>query len=202
VAPLAAYLRSLNPHLPRSIQILQAGGLANAFGNGLIIPFLFIYLNNVRGIGYDTAGLIVGTNAAVGLIVGPLFGPLIDRVGGRRTLAVSLLFLLVGFGGYPFIETAWQGFLVSALAGIGNGGFWPSQSSLLAGLAYAVLPIKLSPKALGPLRDFEKVAGIGVVLWLLVRLTPRDVVVEHLDALDRPSLWSRLRKRADTGEQG
>ncbi len=77
-----------------------------------------------------------------------------------------------------------------------------ARASLLAGLAYTVLPIKLSPKALGPLRDFEKVAGIGVVLWLLVRLTPRDVVVEHLDALDRPSLWSRLRKRAATGEQG
>ena len=37
--PLAAYLRSLNPRLPRSVQALQTGGLFNAFGNGLVLPF-------------------------------------------------------------------------------------------------------------------------------------------------------------------
>ena len=75
-----------------------------------------------------------------------------------------------------------------------------ARASVVAGLAYAVLPIKLSPKALGPLREFEKVVGIGVMLWLLVRLVPRDIVVEHLDALDRPGLWSRLHRRGQRQE--
>lgn len=132
--PLAAYLRSLNPRLPRSVQTLQAGALANAFGNGLAIPFLFIYLHNVRGIDLFTAGLIVGTNGAVGLVAGPLAGTLIDRIGGRRTLAISLVTMAVGFGSYPFVHEAWHGFLASAIAGIGNGGFWPSQSSLITRL--------------------------------------------------------------------
>ena len=119
------------------MQTLQAGGLANSFGNGLAIPFLLIYLHNVRGIDLATAGLIVATNGAVGLVAGPVFGSLIDRVGGRRTLALSLLFMTVGYGSYPFVHEAWQGFLVAAIAGIGNGGFWPSQSSLIAGLTPA-----------------------------------------------------------------
>lgn len=131
---LAAYLRSLNPQLPRSVQTLQAGALANAFGNGLAIPFLFIYLHNVRGIDLATAGLIVGTNGAVGLVAGPLSGTLIDRIGGRRTLALSLVTMAVGYGAYPFVHDPWHGFLASAVAGIGNGGFWPSQSSLITGL--------------------------------------------------------------------
>ena len=42
--------------------------------------------------------------------------------------------MTVGFGAYAFVEHPWQGFLASAIAGIGNGGFWPSQSSLIAGL--------------------------------------------------------------------
>jgi MFS family permease len=130
----AAYLRSLNPRLPRSVQTLQAGGLANAYGNGLVLPFLFIYLHNVRGIDLGTAGLIVGTNGGVGLVAGPVIGTLIDRVGGRKTLALSLLLLAVGYGLYPFVRVPWHGFAASAIAGIGNGGFWPSQSSLLAGL--------------------------------------------------------------------
>jgi MFS family permease len=134
VKPVAAYLRSLNPRLPRSVLTLQAGGLANAFGNGLAIPFLFIYLHNVRGIDLGTAGLIVGTNGAVSIISTPLVGSLIDRVGGKRTLILSLGFMTVGYSLYPFIETPWQGFAVSAIAGLGNGGFWPSQSSLIAGL--------------------------------------------------------------------
>jgi MFS family permease len=132
--PLAAYLRSLNPQLPRSVQTLQAGALANAFGNGLAIPFLFIYLHNVRGIDLFTAGLIVATNGAVGLVAGPLSGTLIDRIGGRRTLALSLVAMTVGYGLYPFVQEPWHGFVASAIAGVGNGGFWPSQSSLIAGL--------------------------------------------------------------------
>jgi MFS family permease len=134
VKPLLAYIRSLNPRLPRSVQTLQLGGLANSFGNGLAYPFLFIYLHNVRGIELDTAGLIVGTNAAVGLVAGPVIGSLVDRVGPRTTLAVSLGFMAAGYGGYPLVHEPWEGFVASALAGIGNGGFWPSQSSLIARL--------------------------------------------------------------------
>ena len=132
-----SYLRTLNPPLPTSVRTLQAGALINALGNGLAYPFLFIYLHNVRDIDLATAGLIVGTNSAVGLVAGPIIGSLIDRIGGRVTLAGSLLLLAVGFGGYALVENPWHGFLASAIAGIGNGGFWPSQSSLIAGLTPA-----------------------------------------------------------------
>jgi MFS family permease len=131
---LRAYLRTLNPPLPSSVRTLQAGALVNALGNGLAYPFLFIYLHNVRDIDLATAGLIVGTNSAVGLVAGPVVGTLVDRVGGRLTLACSLWLLAIGFGGYVFVEDPWQGFVASAIAGVGNGGFWPSQSSLIAGL--------------------------------------------------------------------
>ena len=53
-------------------------GLINAFGNGVILPFLFIYLHNVRGIALGPVGLIVATNAVVSLVAGPLFGSM-DR---------------------------------------------------------------------------------------------------------------------------
>jgi MFS family permease len=129
-----AYLSSLNPPLPGSVRNLQAGALVNALGNGLAYPFLFIYLHNVRGIPLDTAGLIVGTNSAVGLVAGPVVGTMVDRVGGKVTLAVSLWLMTIGFCGYVFVHEPWQGFLASAIAGAGNGGFWPSQSSLIAGL--------------------------------------------------------------------
>ena len=53
---MLSYLRSLNPQLPRSVQTLQVGGLLNAIGNGLILPFTLIYLHNERGIGLGPPG--------------------------------------------------------------------------------------------------------------------------------------------------
>src|SRR5262245_26485297 len=114
--------------------MLQLGGVFNAFGNGLVLPFAFIYLHNVRGIGLGTAGLILATNAGVSMVLGPAFGSLVDRFGGRRMLTVALGFLTVGFGLYPFVHEPWLGFVAAALTGVGNGGFWAAQSTLIAGL--------------------------------------------------------------------
>jgi MFS family permease len=122
------------PPLPRSVLTLQAGGLVNSYGNGFVMPFLLIYLYNVRGIGYAVAGLILATHAVVSIVAGPIFGSQIDRFGGKRMLAVSLAVLTVGYAAYVLVYEPWQGFLVAVVSGIGVGGFWPSQSTLIAGL--------------------------------------------------------------------
>ncbi len=129
------YVRSLNPRLPRSVQLLQVGGLVSAFGNGLLIPFLFLYLHNVRGIGLGVAGLVVATNAFVSIVAGPVSGPLVDRYGGRRMLAIALVIQAIGFAGFALVQVPWQGFLAAAVVGVGTGFFWPAQSTLLATLS-------------------------------------------------------------------
>jgi MFS family permease len=128
-------LRSFDPGLPRTVLTLQVGGLVSALGNGLLIPFLFIYLHNVRGIGLGVAGLVIGTNAVVSIVAGPVAGTLVDRYGGRRVLAVALVVLAAGYGAFVLVHDPWQGFVAAALAGIGNGLFWPAQSTLLAALS-------------------------------------------------------------------
>jgi MFS family permease len=133
----AEYVRSLDPKLPRSVWTMEAGGLANAFGNGVAYPFTVIYLHNVRGFSLGIAGLVLATNAMMGLGAGPLAGIVVDRIGGRVTLAASLILMAVGFGAFPWVREPWHAFVASAVAGIGNGGFWPSQSTLLAGLTPA-----------------------------------------------------------------
>ena len=179
--PLPAYVRSLNPRLPRSVQLLQSGALANALGNGLAYPFLFIYLHNVRGIGLGTTGLIVGTNAAVGLVAGPIAGTIVDRIGGRRTLTLALLLMAVGFGSYAFVHEAWQGFLASAVAGIGNGGFWPSQSSLIAGLT----PPERRPAAFAVQRIMMNLGiGLGAMVGGFIATTGEPRTFQLLFLLD------------------
>ena len=132
---MLGFLRSLNPRLPRSVQLLQLGGLVSAFGNGLLVPFLFLYLHNVRGMGLGVAGLIVGTNALVSIVAGPVSGPLVDRYGGRAVLALALVVDAVGFACFAVVHAPWQGFVVAAIVGVGTGFFWPAQSTLLASLS-------------------------------------------------------------------
>jgi MFS family permease len=103
-ALVLGYLRSLDPRLPRSVWTMELGGLANAFGNGLAFPFLFIYLHNVRGFGLDTVGLIVATSALAGIATIPLSGVVVDRLGGRPVLAASLVLLAIGYGLLPLVR--------------------------------------------------------------------------------------------------
>ena len=96
--------------------MLQAGGLANMFGNGVVVPFLVIYLHNVRGISLGLAGTIAATNALAALVSGPIAGSLADRIGARTTLVGALVVMAGAFSLFPLIHSAWHAFLLNALA--------------------------------------------------------------------------------------
>ncbi len=129
-----AYLRSLDPQLPRPVWVLQAGGVVNSFGNGVVFPFLFIYLHDVRDFSSGTAGLVIAVAAAAQLTAGIAAGPVIDRVGARPTLAVGLVLQAVGFGLLPLVRHPWQAFALMVVEGAGSACFWPSQSTLMSRL--------------------------------------------------------------------
>ena len=48
------------------------------------------------------------------------------------------LILTVGYAAYALVYEPWQGFVVAAISGIGVGGFYPAQSTLIAGLTTPV----------------------------------------------------------------
>ena len=161
-------LHTYFPPLPRAVTTLQVGGLVNAFGNGVVLPFLFIYLHNVRGIGLVVVGLIVATHALVSMVAGPIFGSQIDRFGGKTMLATALLILTVGYAAYALVHEAWQGFVVAAISGIGVGGFWPSQSTLVAGLT----PREQRPAAFAMQRVVMNLGiGLGALTGGLIATT-------------------------------
>jgi MFS family permease len=131
---VSAYLGSLKPQLPRPVWLLEAGGVANSLGNGIVIPFLVIYLHDVRGIGLGTSGAVVAVLLGIGVVGSPLAGRVVDRVGARTTLMTSLALLAAGYGGFPFVRNAWHAVGFALVAGAGNAGFAPSHSALLGAL--------------------------------------------------------------------
>src|SRR2546423_2103206 len=100
------------------------------FGNGVIGPFLIIYLHNVRGISLGVAGLIVASNSAAALCSGFVGGALSDRLGPRAVLSGALVVMAVGVGLFPLIRTPWPAFALNVLVGAGSGSFWPRPSTL------------------------------------------------------------------------
>jgi MFS family permease len=133
----SGYLRSLNPRLPLPVWLLQVGGLANSFGNGLALPFLVIYLHDVRGFSLGTSGLIVAISSAGQVAAGIFAGPLIDRFGAKRVLATGLVLQAAGYGLLPLVRSPWQAFVLVGIEGAGSAGFWPSQSTLISRLTPA-----------------------------------------------------------------
>ena len=131
---MRTYLKSLDPRLPRDVYVLQAGGLVNSFGNGIVLPFLIIYLHNVRGIPLGLAGLAAALQSVSALGSGFVAGTLSDRIGAKRVLLAALSIVTVAFALMPFIREAWHAFAIYLFWGVGSGAFWPSQSALLAGL--------------------------------------------------------------------
>ena len=133
---MRAYLRSLDPGLSRPLWTLLSGSLANAFGNGVVFPFLLIYLHNVRGIGLGTAGLVLAASSVAGLVAGP-GGRNADRPprAAARAASRSIVALCCRLRRFRVRRTPpARRSSPAPLAGLGNGSFWPSHAGMVAAL--------------------------------------------------------------------
>ena len=58
-------------------------------GFGIILPILPLFARSF-GVGYDAAGLLVSAYAFTRLLVDPISGPIVDRLGERVAAAVGV----------------------------------------------------------------------------------------------------------------
>lgn len=72
------------------ISLLIALGVDNA-GSGFFLPLTLIYVTRVVGLPLGTAGTVVALGTLAGLLVPPLAGPLVDRIGPKPVVIASQL---------------------------------------------------------------------------------------------------------------
>ncbi|GHH73890.1 MFS transporter [Kitasatospora indigofera] len=65
---------------------VQIGNALSAFGSGFTMPYMFVYVDQVRGLGPLAAGMVFTVFALAALAVLPLTGRGIDRYGPRPVL--------------------------------------------------------------------------------------------------------------------
>lgn len=120
--------------LPQDARWMLVGIGLFALGTGLTLPFLLVYLHEVRGISTAVAGLVIGWIALAGLVAGPIWGTFIDRFGPRLALILALSVEATAVLGLAFVTEVWMAFAVATLLAVGGSGGWPAQTAILSRL--------------------------------------------------------------------
>ena len=126
-----------NPQLPPKAWLLQLGVLVNFLGNGMVAPFLVIYLHFGRGLPVSLAASAVALGGVTAVASGLAAGSLADRVGPRYVLAVAMTCNAVAYLLYTQVTAPWEAFAVGLLVGVGTGAYGPSTQSMIASLVPA-----------------------------------------------------------------
>ncbi|MGK5443940.1 MFS transporter, partial [Micromonospora sp. URMC 105] len=185
-------LRRSLPRRPEARRILL-GTLLSAIGRGLTLPFLFIYLTDVRGLSDPRAGLVIGWYGAVTLALSPLGGTLIDRFGARRVVLPSLVIEAIGTGSLALVDSTASAFGVATVIAIGGSAIWSGQNTILAsltadderqrvyGLNFALLNLGIGVGGLtsGAIVDVARPATFQLIYLLdaLTYLTPAIILL-------------------------
>lgn len=199
-------LRRALPSRPEARRIL-VGTLLSAIGRGLTLPFLFIYLTDVRGLSDARAGLVIGWFGAVTLALSPLGGTLIDRFGARRVVLPSLAVEAVGVGCLALVDSTTSAFLVTSLMAVGGAALWAGQTTILAslvdeserqrvfGLQFALLNLGIGIGGLtsGAIVDIAR-PGTFQLIYLLDAVS---YLVPMVILLTLPGVGHRLAQPAD-----
>ncbi len=103
----------------------------SALGNGLVMPFLYVYLTEVRHLTPTFVGLVLAWMGLLSLgLTGPV-GTLIDRWGPRPVLMLGLVVEAVGVVSWSMVTTIGEAFAVGSLIAAGGVALWPAGNALL-----------------------------------------------------------------------
>ncbi|MHB8244507.1 MAG: MFS transporter [Acidimicrobiales bacterium] len=118
--------------IPRDIRILLGANFVSEVGSGLTLPFLLIYLHEVRHIPLGITGLLIGGTSVVAVPIGPATGALVDKLGPRSVCAAALVLDAFGAAGLTLVHSPLSALPVLFVYGIGNGATWPAWNALFA----------------------------------------------------------------------
>jgi len=79
-----------------TLRRVQIGNALSAFGSGFTVPYMYVYVDQVRGLGSMTAWLMFTVFALAALVVLPFSGRGIDRWGPRPVLVVGAVTAALG----------------------------------------------------------------------------------------------------------
>ncbi|HEV7205357.1 MAG TPA: MFS transporter [Jatrophihabitans sp.] len=124
----------LNDALPARPEArrLLASKLLTSIGQGMTLPFLFVYFTRVRHLDPTVVGLVVAWMGLLSLALAGLGGSLIDRFGPRRIILPLYVVSAAGIASYGWATTELAAFGAATLCAIGGSALWSGENTMLS----------------------------------------------------------------------
>ncbi|WP_333778517.1 MFS transporter [Streptomyces sp. IBSBF 3136] len=110
---------------------IHVGNALSAFGLGFTVPYLYVYVAQVRELGAMTAGLVLAVFAVAALIVLPFAGRAIVRRGPLPVLLTALVTAALGALSLGLAGGATAVLLSAAALGAGQAVMQPSLATMI-----------------------------------------------------------------------
>ncbi|WP_344535839.1 MFS transporter [Streptomyces levis] len=110
---------------------IHVGNALSAFGLGFTVPYLYVYVAQVRGLGAMTAGLVLAVFAVAALVVLPFAGRAIVRRGPLPVLLAALLTAAVGALTLGISGSAAAVLASASLLGAGQAVMQPALATMI-----------------------------------------------------------------------
>ncbi|MFD9129065.1 MFS transporter [Kitasatospora sp. NPDC059571] len=110
---------------------VQIGNALSAFGSGFTMPYMFVYVDQVRGLGSFAAGMVFTVFALAALAVLPFTGRGIDRYGPRPVLLAGAGLAAVGALAFGQAHTAPTLLLSAFVFGAGFTACQPALATMI-----------------------------------------------------------------------
>ncbi|MFJ5964981.1 MDR family MFS transporter [Bacillus sp. NPDC093026] len=121
-------LRTLHP-LSWTIII---GTIFGRMATSMSIPFLAVYLTQVKGATASSAGFIIAVSSLIGIVASFYGGYISDRIGRKKVMLMSIFGWTLVFVGFAFADAIWVFFVMNALNGLCRALFEPTSKALLS----------------------------------------------------------------------
>ncbi|WP_199815673.1 MFS transporter [Streptomyces griseus] len=110
---------------------IHVGNALSAFGLGFTVPYLYVYVAQVRGLGAMTASLVLAVFAVAALIVLPFAGRAIVRRGPLPVLLTALVTAALGSLSLGLAGNATAVLLAAAALGAGQAVMQPALATMI-----------------------------------------------------------------------
>lgn len=110
---------------------IQAGNALSAFGLGFTVPYLYVYVAQVRDLGAGTAGAVLAVFAMAALVVLPFTGRVIDRRGPLPVVVGGAVLAAVGAVGMGVAASVPAAGLSAVLLGAGTAVMQPALATMI-----------------------------------------------------------------------
>ncbi|WP_329150813.1 MFS transporter [Streptomyces niveus] len=110
---------------------IQAGNALSAFGLGFTVPYLYVYVAQVRDLGASTAGAVLAVFAMAALVALPFTGRVIDRRGPLPVVVGGAALAAVGAVGMGVAATVPAAVFSAALLGAGTAVMQPALATMI-----------------------------------------------------------------------